>query len=117
MSFKFYIRGNYWVVENQANGFTYTFQAREITYSYDNYFDHKFASHHVKFLNHYNRATTSWHLTSVVSGEGYQASFIYDLNPAGESNYASNSTYHKMNINDENVWDVHYSSYCFPRKC
>jgi hypothetical protein len=113
MLIKFFIKENYWVAED-SRGTKYTFKTREITDSYDNYFDYKFDSHKLHFKNHYNTLTSSWYLDNVEMTNGASAQFNYDTNPDGSSNYSSNSSYHKMNINDGDVWDLHYSSYCFP---
>ncbi|MEO9803039.1 MAG: hypothetical protein ABJF04_07320 [Reichenbachiella sp.] len=113
MQVRFYIQDNYWTAQD-SRGFKFTFKAREITNSFDNYYDYKLESHKLHFLEHFNQATTSWYLTKVESPQGAIAEFIYDITENGNSPYASNSTGHKMNINDGDVWDLHYSSYCFP---
>lgn len=113
MTAQFFIKKNYWVIKDQR-GYQYTFGAREITETFDNYFDYKLDSHKLNFMSQFNEATTSWYLTRIESPKGAVASFTYDVTMDGKSDYASMSTYHKMNINDENIWDLHYSSYCFP---
>lgn len=113
MTIKFFIKKNYWTA-TEENGFEYTFKVREITETFDNYFDYKFDSHKLHFLSHFNKATTSWYLSEVKSPKGATAKFYYDTDPDGRSGFTSNSAYHRMNINDADVWDLHYSSYCFP---
>ncbi|SMD31984.1 hypothetical protein SAMN04488029_0322 [Reichenbachiella faecimaris] len=110
---RFYVKDNYWTATD-SRGFSYTFKAREITNSFDNYYDYKLDSHKLHFLEHFNQATTSWYLTEVKSPQGATAQFQYDITESGSSPFASNSTSHKMNINDGDIWDLHYSSYCFP---
>ena len=113
MTARFYIKKNYWQITDEA-GFVYTFKAKEITETFENYFDYKKDSHKLHFMNQYNKATTSWYLTEVTSSSGASAIFYYDTDPDGSSGFHSNSAYHRMNINDADVWDLHYSSYCFP---
>ncbi|MEO9967214.1 MAG: hypothetical protein ABJF11_15555 [Reichenbachiella sp.] len=115
MRVRFYIKENYWTAVDSRN-FTYTFKAREITNSFDNYYDYKINSHKLQFLEHFNQATTSWYLTKIESAQGAIADLTYDITAPDQSPYASNSTSHKMNINDGDVWDLHYSSYCFPNE-
>lgn len=110
---RFYIQGNYWTALD-SRGFKFTFSANEITNSFDNYYDYKLESHKLHFLEHFNQATTSWYLTKIESPKGATAQFIYDIAKDGKSSFASNSSSHRMNINDGDVWDLHYSSYCFP---
>lgn len=110
---RFYIKENYWTALD-SRGVQYTFKAREITNSFDNYYDYKVDSHKLHFLEHFNQATTSWYLTDIKTPQGASAQFEYDITESGYSPFASNSTTHKMNINDGDVWDLHYSSYCFP---
>ena len=111
-SIKYYIEDNYWVAEDRR-GFRYTFKTREKTESYDNYFDYKFESHKVHFLSYSNQLTTAWYLDRIDSPQGATAIFKYN---ADGDEYVSRSAFQKMNINDEDVWDVHYSSYCFPEQ-
>lgn len=113
LSIKFYIQKNYWVAEDD-NGFEYTFKAREITETFENYFDYKKDSHKLHFLSDYDKATSAWYLTEVKSAKGTTVKFYYDTDPDGSSGFTSNSAYHRMNINDADVWDLHYTSYCFP---
>lgn len=113
IAIRFYIQGNYWTAQD-SRGFIYTFKAREITNSFDNYYDYKLDSHQLHFQEHFNQATTSWYLTSIQSPSGATAQFVYDITQDGNSPYVSNSTRHRMNINDGDVWDLHYTSYCFP---
>lgn len=113
MTARFYIKKNYWKVTDEE-GFQFTFSIREITETFENYFDYKKDSHKLHFLNEYNKATSSWYLTEIKSPKGATAIFYYDTDPDGSSGYTSNSAYHRMNINDADVWDLHYSSYCFP---
>lgn len=110
---RFYIKQNYWTAQD-SRGYKYTFRAREITNSFDNYYDYKLDSHKLHFQEHFNQATTSWYLTDIKSPKGATAEFVYDIQSDGQSPYASNSTRHRMNINDGDVWDLHYTSYCFP---
>lgn len=110
---RFYIKENYWTALD-SRGFLYTFKAKELTHSFDNYYDYKLTSHKLHFLEHFNQATTAWYMTEVKSPQGATAQFIYDITENGISPFASNSTSHKMNINDGDIWDLHYSSYCFP---
>lgn len=113
MTIKFFIKKNYWVVTDD-DGFKYTFNIREITETFENYFDYKKDSHKLHFQNQYNKVTSSWYLTDIESPGGATARFYYDTDPDGSSGYTSNSAYHRMNINDADVWDLHYTSYCFP---
>ena len=113
MTIRFFIKKNYWSVTDEK-GFQYIFKIREITETFENYFDYEKDSHKLHFLNQYNKATTAWYLTEIKSPKGATAVFYYDTDPDGSSGYTSNSAYHRMNINDADVWDLHYTSYCFP---
>lgn len=113
MNIRYYLATNSWQVED-SRGYKYTFATSEITHTFDNYFDYKRDSHKLHFLNFENNATTSWYLDKVESPGGAYAQFVYSVNSSGKSPYRSNSTHHKMNINDDDIWDLHYSSYCFP---
>lgn len=113
MTFAFNTKENYWRVTNRK-GFKYTFRTKELTETHRNYFDHKLESHKILFKYYSELATTSWYLDKVESPSGAVATFNYDVAPNGVSQYASNGAHQKMNINDQDLWDVHYSSYCFP---
>lgn len=110
---RYYLAVNSWIVHD-SRGYKYTFATREITNTYDNYFDYRHDSHKLHFLNNENSATTSWYLDKIESPAGANAEFIYSTSTGDQSPYRSNSTRHKMNINDDVIWDLHYSSYCFP---
>lgn len=113
MSFAYSIKDNYWRVTDRK-GFKYTFGTRELTETHRNYFDHKLDSHKILFKYYSELATTTWYLNQIESPSGSIATFNYAVGDNGLSDYASNGTHHKMNINDQDLWDVHYSSYCFP---
>ena len=109
----FHIKDNQWEVKDQR-GYRYIFATREITESHRNYFDYKFESHKILFKYYSDRATTSWYLDQIISPKGNNLRLVYDVDSKGHSDYGFNSAHQKMNINDDDVWDVHYSSYCFP---
>ena len=112
-TFAFNTSTNNWQVTDRR-GYKYFFGTRELTETHRNYFDHKLESHKVLFKYYSELATTSWYLDRVVAPNGATAYLNYDVNENGVSEYASNGAHHKMNINDQDVWDVHYSAYCFP---
>ncbi|MBU2913234.1 MULTISPECIES: hypothetical protein [Reichenbachiella] len=113
MTAEFYMADNYWKISDQM-GYQYIFKQKEITKSISTYLDYKFETESTDFDFNSQTATTSWHMSKIISPSGVEATFKYDVNIDGVSKYLSNSAYHKMNINDEELWDVHYSSYCFP---
>lgn len=113
MTAVFYLKENKWVIKDRRD-YTYTFKTREITEAHRNYFDYKFQSHKVLFKYYADLATTAWYLDEIKNKEGDRVTFIYDMKPDGHSRYGSNGAHNRMNINDEDVWDVHYTSYCFP---
>ncbi|WP_109829551.1 hypothetical protein [Reichenbachiella versicolor] len=113
MTATFNLKENSWTFK-ESRGFIYQFKTREITTNHNYYLDYKYESHSAKFDHIKHIATTSWYLDKVVSPNGAIASFKYDTSVDGLSTYISEGAYQKMNINDGDVWDVHYSSYCFP---
>lgn len=113
MTFSYITGENSWKVVDES-GFEYHFKTIELTETHSNYFDYKIDSHKIHFKYFSKMATTTWYLNRVVSPTGSEAIFTYDLHGNGTSPYASNGAHHKMNINDEDIWDVHYSTYCFP---
>ncbi|UXP31733.1 hypothetical protein N6H18_15395 [Reichenbachiella agarivorans] len=114
MTAEFDMLKNSWKISDQY-GYQYFFETKEVTRSLSSFFDYKFESQSSKFDFSSHSATTSWHMSKIISPKGREALFKYDVDIDGISKYLSNSAYHKMNINDEEVWDVHYSSYCFPQ--
>lgn len=113
MTAVFDMEENIWELTDQY-GYQYQFANREKTHALSTYFDFKKGQEHVQFDFDEQSATTSWYLTKITSPKGNIAKLRYDTNIDGDSKYLSNSAYHKMNINDDFTWDVHYSSYCFP---
>ncbi|MGL1889624.1 MAG: hypothetical protein OCD76_24125 [Reichenbachiella sp.] len=113
MTATFDLTDNFWTIEDAA-GYTYVFKNRELTRSINSLYDHKKGDLHTKFDFHTSLATTSWYISKIISPSGKEAKFKYDVDIDGVSKYLSNGTFQKMNINDEEVWDVHYSSYCYP---
>lgn len=113
MTISFLIAENAWEVKD-ARGYVYLFRTRETTYSLNNYFDYKYETHKIQFDYQASRVTSTWYLDRVTSPKGARAIFEYDVSPDGTTEYLSDGTFQKMNINDEDIWDVHYSSYCFP---
>lgn len=109
----FNMEGNYWEISD-INGYTYTFRAREVTRSINSLYDHKKNETSTKFDFYTLVATTSWYMSKITSPSGKEAFFKYDTSVDNVSKYLSNGTFQKMNINDEEVWNVHYSSYCYP---
>lgn len=109
----FYIKQNIWEITDQR-GFKYSFRTREITEAHRNYFDYKFESHKILFKYYADLATTAWYLDEIRNQDGDRVTFVYDMKPDGHSMYGSNGAHNRMNINDEDLWDVHYTSYCFP---
>ncbi|MFY0625685.1 MAG: hypothetical protein JXR07_05295 [Reichenbachiella sp.] len=115
MTINYVLKSNTWeVIEDR--GFKYIFKTREITTNHNYYLDYKFESHEAQFDHQQHKVTTSWYLDEVVSPKGATAYFKYDLSIDGFSPYSSEGTYQKMNINDKDLWDIHYSSYCFPEE-
>ena len=55
-------------------------------------------------------------MDQIISPKGNKLKLVYEVDRDGKSEYGYNSPHKKMNINDEDVWDVHYSSYCFPKE-
>lgn len=113
MKARYYLSGNRWEVDDER-GFKYVFKTREITTNHNYYLDYKFESHEAQFDHQTHVVTTSWYLDEVTSPKGATAYFKYDIAIDGLSPYYSEGTYQKMNINDEDLWEIHYSSYCFP---
>ncbi len=113
MTARFFLADNHWEVIEER-GFRYVFKTREVSTNHNYYLDYKFESHEAQFDHQTHVATTSWYLDEVTSPKGATAYFKYDLGIDGLSPYYSEGTYQKMNINDQDLWDVHYSSYCFP---
>ncbi len=113
MTAVFDMKNNAWEVKD-ARGYTYRFNTREITETQRNYFDYKFKSERILFKFYSDLATTAWYLDEVVSPTGSTMTFIYDTDDNGKSFYATNGANSRMNINDRDMWDVHYTSYCFP---
>jgi hypothetical protein len=113
LEIKFSMLTNSWKVQD-SKGFAYYFRSKERTETHRNYFDLRKDSNKLLIKYYSDFATTSWYLDEVVSPNGAIVYFRYDIYSNGDSPYASNGTNHKMNINDEDIWDVHYSSYCFP---
>lgn len=113
MTINYVLATNSWEVIEER-GFKYIFKTREITTNHNYYLDYKFESHQAQFDHQTHVATTSWYLDEVVSPKGATAYFKYDISIDHFSPYTSEGTYQKMNINDKDMWDVHYSSYCFP---
>ncbi|MCV9385801.1 hypothetical protein [Reichenbachiella ulvae] len=113
MTAEFNLKSNSWKVTDHL-GYQYFFKNREVTQSLSTYLDYKFDSDSMSFDFVTQKATTSWYMSRIISPKGKEAKFKYYAYIDGESKYLSNSAYHKMNINDEDMWDVHYSSYCFP---
>lgn len=111
--FEYLTTTNTWKVKNEL-GYTYFFRTKEKTETHRNYFDYRTDTKKVLFKYYSELATTSWYLDEIVSPSGASAFFRYDVYPNGDSPYTSNGTYHKMFINDIDVWDIHYSAYCFP---
>ncbi|WP_109831906.1 hypothetical protein [Reichenbachiella versicolor] len=109
MTAKYFLRSNRWQIEDQE-GYVYDFSTRSTTYCLNNYFDYKHNSHKLKFDVQESNSTSTWHLDKVTSPSGVVAEFEY------ATDFKSDGTFQKMNINDEDVWDVHYSSYCFPEE-
>ncbi|PIB35485.1 hypothetical protein BFP72_08810 [Reichenbachiella sp. 5M10] len=113
MTAEFDLNDNTWKISDQL-GYQYHFKYREVTRSLSTYIDQRLDSTQVEIDFYSQKATTSWYMSKIISPKGVEATFKYDINIDGESAYLSNSAYQKMNINDEEVWDVHYTSYCFP---
>ena len=112
MTATFFLTDNHWEIKEQR-GFVYIFKTREVTINHNYYLDYKFESHQAQFDHQIHQATSSWYLDEIRSPMGAVAKFEYDLQK-GSSPYLSEGAYQKMNINDGDIWDVHYSSYCFP---
>lgn len=115
MIFAYNIKGNYWKITDSRK-YTYVFKTKELTETHRNYFDHKLDDHKILFKYYSDLATTAWYLDEITSPSGNSTYFTYDVSSESGSTYGSNGTHHRMNINDEDIWDVHYSSYCFPDK-
>lgn len=113
MTFTYFIKAKYWQVKD-LRGYTYEFRTRELTETHRNYIDYKADKQETVFNYYSDLATTSWYLDKITSPSGSIAWFTYEIGTGGNSPYGSNSTYHRMNINDQDVWDIHYSSHCFP---
>ena len=113
MTARYFLKDNHWEVIEER-GFRYVFKTREVTTNHNYYLDYKFQSHEAQFDHQTHVATTSWYLDEVTSPKGATAYFKYDLGIDGLSPYYSEGSYQKMNINDQDLWDIHYSSYCFP---
>ena len=105
---KYYLKTNQWIFTDDK-GYQYEFKTRATTFNINNYFDYKFQSHKIHFDFQSINATSAWYLDKVTSPKGAVAIFTYD-----DMGYLSDGCFQKMNINDRDVWDVHYSSYCFP---
>jgi len=108
MSIKYFLKSNTWEVTDQR-GYKYEFKTPSKTYNLSNYFDYKFQSHKIHFDFQSITATSTWYLDKVTSPKGATAIFEY-----ADYDYVSDGAFQKMNINDKDIWDVHYSSYCFP---
>ncbi|WP_109829871.1 hypothetical protein [Reichenbachiella versicolor] len=108
MTGKYFLKSNSWEFVD-SRGYKYEFKTRSTTYNLNNYFDYKFQSHKIHFDFQEIHATNAWYLDKVTSPKGANAYFEYD-----DMGYKSDGAFQKMNINDADVWDVHYSSYCFP---
>ena len=115
MTFSYNTKENYWSITDSRK-YEYIFKTKELTETHRNYFDHKLNSHKILFKYYSDLATTAWYLDQIISPSGNITFFNYDVSQSGSSSYASNGTNHRMNINDEDIWDVHYTSYCFPDK-
>lgn len=113
MTATYNLKDNSWTIV-EKRGFKYVFKTREKTFNHNYYLDYKFESHSAIFGHETHTASTSWYLDKVTSPKGATAYFKYDVYSSGSSPYVSEGTYQKMNINDRDIWDVHYSSYCFP---
>lgn len=112
--FEYVTTTNSWKVKNEM-GYTFFFKTREKTETHRNYFDYKSDEQKVLFNYYSELATSAWYLDEVLAPSGARAFFRYDTYPNGDSPYSSNGTHHKMFVNDDDVWDVHYSAYCFPK--
>lgn len=113
MTAAYIVESNSWEFKNEE-GFTYRFKTRELTETQRHYFDFKFDSNKLLFDYYSDVATTSWYLNEVISPTGAKVTFEYDVDANGKSHYGTNGAHTRMNINDHNTWDVHYSHYCFP---
>ena len=109
----FTIATNSWEFKSE-DGTRYVLKTRELTETQRHYFDYKFDAHSLLFDYYSDVATTSWYLDEVISPTGARVTFEYDLGPDGKSQYGTNGAHTRMNINDHDTWDVHYSHYCFP---
>ncbi len=109
----FTIATNSWEFKAE-DGFTYKFSTREFTETQRHYFDYKYDAHKLLFDYYSDVATTAWYLNEIISPSGSRVFFDYDVNAESKSLYGTNGAHMRMNINDHDTWDVHYTHYCFP---